>query len=78
MNIGNSISVDEAREVLGSVANTMSDKDIKEVINTLDLMAKDSLEEARKRLEMKRDARDLANLIYDIYQDKKVFEKPKQ
>jgi hypothetical protein len=65
------ISVEEARKILGSAATAMSDEEIIEVISTLDIMAKDALETARYKLHMKKDATDLANLIYDIYQDKK-------
>jgi hypothetical protein len=65
------ISVEEARKILGSAATAMSDEEIIEVISTLDIMAKDALETARNKLHMKKDATDLANLIYDIYQDKK-------
>jgi hypothetical protein len=68
------VSVEEAREILGTDAVGMSDEDIIEVISTLDLMAKDALETARYQLRMKKDATDLANLIYDIYQDKKRLE----
>ncbi len=64
------VSIKEAREILGANATGMSDDEILEVITTLDLLAKDALEQARTRLRMKRDAKDLANLVYDIYQDK--------
>lgn len=65
------ISVEEAREILGDVASRMSDEELTETIKTLDLLAKDALEQARREVQMKADARDLAELIYDIYQDKK-------
>lgn len=65
------ISVKEARKILGSDSIGMTDEQILEVINTLDLLAEDSLKKARIQLRMKRDASDLAELIYDIYQDKK-------
>lgn len=69
------VSVKEARELLGEDAADMSDEEIASVIQTLDSLAKASLEEAKTRLKMKKDAEDLANLIYDIYQDKKKAEK---
>jgi hypothetical protein len=68
------VSVKEARKILGSDAVGMSDKEIIEVISTLDVIAKDTLETARKQMKMKRDAADLAQLIHDIYQDKKNLE----
>ncbi len=68
------VSVEEARNILGDDALSMSDEEIIEVISTLDILAKDALDTARTNLRMKRDARDLANLIYDIYQDKKRLE----
>jgi len=71
------VSVEEAREILGLDAVGMSDEDIVNVITTLDLMAKDALQLAREQLHRKRDAKDLANLIYDIYQDKKKADKKK-
>jgi hypothetical protein len=49
----------------------MSDDEILNVITTLDLMAKDALQHAREQLHRKRDAKAMASLIYDIYQDKK-------
>lgn len=71
------VSVDEARNILGTDATGLSDEEIIDVIATLDIMAKDALETARTKLRMKKDARDLANLIYDIYQDKKSQENTK-
>lgn len=65
------ISVKEAREILGTDAEGMSDEQILEVINTLDLLAKDALDLAKLQLKRKKGAGELANLIYDIYQDKK-------
>lgn len=65
------ISVKEARKILGDSAVGMSDNEISEVIITLDLMAVDALEKAKHRLAVKKDARAMAELIYDIYQDKK-------
>jgi hypothetical protein len=69
------VTVEEARTILGSDASSMTDEEITEVISSLDIMAKDALETAQAKLRMKKDANDLANLIYDIYQDKKSREK---
>lgn len=65
------ISVEEARQILGDDAVGMSDVEILKVMGTLDLMAKDALEHARFRLHRKKDAKALANLIYDVYQEDK-------
>lgn len=65
------ISVKEARKILGKVADRMSDDELSQTIGTLDLLAKDALKQAHQRIQTKADAIDLANLIYDIYQDKK-------
>lgn len=65
------ISVKEARKILGNVADKMSDEELLETIGTLDLLAKDALKQAKHKVQLKSDAKDLANLIYDIYQDKK-------
>lgn len=64
------LSVQEARKLLGDGAETLTDDQIQEMINTLDLMAKDTLEQVRRKVLMKRDAKDLANIIYDCYKDK--------
>lgn len=71
------ISIKEAREILGDVADRLSDEELLETINTLDLLAKDALDLAKREVQMKADARDLAQLIYDIYQDKKLNEAKK-
>lgn len=65
------ITVKEARKLLGSDANGMSDEEVEQIIGTLHSLAKAALDDARTKLRMKKDAKDLANLIYDIYQDKK-------
>lgn len=65
------ISVKEARKILGKDADDMTNLEIENVIETLDLLAKDSLQVSKEKLLMKRDARRMAELIYDIYQDKK-------
>lgn len=72
------VSVDEARNILGTDAVGMSDDEIINVITTLDLLAKDALETAQAELRMKKDAKELASLIYDIYKDKKSHEDNKR
>ena len=71
MNEGLTISVKEARKLLGKDAEGMSDDEIINVITTLDLLAKDALEQARIKLRMKKDSKELANVIYDEYQNRK-------
>lgn len=68
------VSVKEARDILGDLAKNMSDDEIAQVIDTLHVVAKDSLQLARNKIKMHNDAHDLAQLIYDIYQDKKRLE----
>ena len=63
------ISVEEARELLGDDAKQMSDDEIEKLIRDLDVMARYALQEARKMREEAAFA--LAQLIYDIYKDKK-------
>jgi hypothetical protein len=65
------ITVSEARKILGKSSKNMSDDEIIDVISTLDIIAKDSLE----KLRIKRDANELASLIYDVYQDEKKINK---
>jgi len=65
------ISVKEARHILGGKAEGMSDEEIRFVIETLHLMAKDALKLSTEEVHRKRDAYRLAQLTYDIYQDKK-------
>lgn len=64
------ITVKEARKLLGSDANGMSDEEVEQIVGTLHSLAKAALDDARTKLRMKKDAKDLANLVYDIYQDK--------
>jgi uncharacterized protein YkuJ len=71
------ISVKEAREILGNDAIDMSDDELLAVINTLDLLAKDALDEAKRRIRMKKDAKELAEVIYSVYKDDKHLKKPK-
>ncbi|HXR50143.1 MAG TPA: hypothetical protein VN778_03910 [Verrucomicrobiae bacterium] len=66
------ISVEEAREILGSNADSMSDDEIINVIQTLDVLAVEALIKSREQ--MKADALALAELAYDIYRDKKANE----
>jgi hypothetical protein len=66
------ISVEEAREILGSSADSMSDDDIINVIETLDVLAVEALRKSREQMEA--DALALAELTYDIYRDKKASE----
>ena len=66
------ISVKEARKILGKAAESMLDDEIEFVIETIDLMAKDALKLSKEELHRKRDAKRLAGLIYDVYQDKKT------
>ena len=68
------VSVKEAREILGKDADSMTDEEILNVINTLDLLAKDALEQAKRKIRMKKDAKALAELTYDIYKEKKIDE----
>ena len=75
MNDGLIVSVKEARKMLGKDAHGMSDDEIIQVITTLDLLAKDALELARVKLRRKKDAKALANVGYDIYQDEKRTKK---
>jgi hypothetical protein len=65
------ISVNEARQILGKKSEGMSDEEIKFVVETLDLMAKDALKISKEQVHRKRDAYRLAQLTYDIYQNKK-------
>jgi len=65
------ITVKEARKILGKDADGMSDSEIEETLITLNLLAKDALKLSKEKLLMKRDAKRMAELVYDIYQDKK-------
>lgn len=71
------ISVEEARKILGTDAAGLADDEILNIINTLDLVAKDALEEARRKVRMKKDAKELAEVVYSVYKDKKHLRKPK-
>lgn len=69
------ISIKEARKILGSDAVGMDDEEIADVITALDILAQESLAKAKLDIKIKKDAKDLANLIYDIYQDKNETDK---
>lgn len=69
------ISVKEARKILGEDAEDMTDREISEAIKTLDLLAKDALQEAKRKIRMKKDAKEMAELVYDIYKDRKNRER---
>lgn len=62
------ISVEEAREILGSNSDSMSDNEIVNVIQTRDALAVEALRNSRERI--KENALAFAQLTYDIYQDK--------
>jgi hypothetical protein len=64
------ISVKEARKILGKTASGMTDEEIEELVENLDVIAVHALKDAREK-RMKEDASAMAELIYDIYQDKK-------
>lgn len=64
------VSVKEARKILGNMAKEMSDEEIIELVDNLDAIAIDALRQAREK-RMKEDAMAFAELLYDIYQDKK-------
>lgn len=65
------ISTKEARKILGSATEGMSDEDVAQVVQTLHSLAKGAIEEAKRKLHMKKDAQALAELVYDIYKEKK-------
>ncbi|HKU18882.1 MAG TPA: hypothetical protein VJP80_06450 [Candidatus Saccharimonadales bacterium] len=68
------ISIKEARKLLGADASGMSDEEILDVIETLHSLAKGAIEDAKVSLRRKKDAKALANVIYDVYKDKKKKE----
>ncbi len=65
------MSVAEARTILGKTAEKMTDDEVADTVRNLDEIAKAALEDARKK-RMEQDATAMAELIYDIYQDKKM------
>lgn len=67
------VSVAEARNILGQISDDMSDEQIIETVKTLDVLAVEALKSVERK--RKADAFALANLIYDIYKDKKSAEK---
>lgn len=64
------VSVKEARKILGKMAKEMTDEEIIELVNNLDALAIDALRQAREK-RMKEDAMAFAELLYDIYRNKK-------
>ena len=66
------VTVREARRILGKDADGMTDAEITEVVSTLTMLARDTLETARLKMLRKRDAKRLAELIYDVYKDEKA------
>jgi hypothetical protein len=62
------VSVKEARDILGEDAVTMSDAEIEEVVGTLDLLAKESFRKAQVKLQMKKDAKALAEFFYILHE----------
>jgi hypothetical protein len=61
------ISVEEARDALGEDGIGMTDSEILDTISMLDLLAQESIKEARRRIRMKKDVKDLAEIIYSEY-----------
>lgn len=64
------MTVIEARQILGKDADSMSDAEIADVVSTLTLLARDTLETVRFKILRKRDAKRFAELLYDIYREK--------
>jgi hypothetical protein len=64
------VSIKEARRILGKKADNMSDSEVAELVDNLDVIAVEALRLSHEK-QMKEDVIALANLIYDIYQDKK-------
>lgn len=64
------MSVQEARKILSADAKRMSDQEISQIIEMLHSLAKAAVEDAKVKLRMKKDAGELASLIYDIYKRK--------
>ena len=71
------ISVEEARKILGGVAENMTDEEIESVVETLDLLAIEALKYSNEELLRKRDAKQLAELTYDIYKEQKTRQNDK-
>jgi hypothetical protein len=67
------VSVEEAREILGQSANKMTDEEIIELVQNLDAIAVCALRDATQK--RKDDALALANVVYDVYQDKKAADR---
>lgn len=64
------MSITEARAILNKTADKMTDDEVADTVRNLDEIAKAAFEDVRKK-RIKQDAAAMAELIYDIYQDKK-------
>lgn len=64
------VSAKEARKILGNMAKEITDQEIIELVDNLDVIAIEALKQARGK-RMEEDAMALSELIYDIYRDKK-------
>jgi len=72
MNKHPTITVAEARKILGKDTDTMTDAEINDIVDTLTLMARDTTEMIKHKILRKRDAKRLAELVYDIFQEEKA------
>ncbi len=63
------VSIQEARKILGDEAKDMTDLQVQQLIEDLDVIALYSLQEAVNK--RKKDATRLASLIYDAYKGNK-------
>jgi hypothetical protein len=68
------ISIKEARKILGKDYEHLSDEQIGNLIEDLDAIAVAALKDAREK-QIKDDATAMAELVYDIYQDKKKLQR---
>lgn len=64
------VPVEKARKILGKLAKEMTDQEIIDLVDNLDVIAIDALKQAREK-RMLEDAMAFAELLYDIYRDKK-------
>lgn len=69
------VSVKEARKILGKTAKEMTDHEIIELVDNLDAIAIEVLKQAREK-HIEEDSMAFAELLYDIYQDKKRKNEP--
>lgn len=65
------MTVREARGLLGKRARTMTDEEVENTVATLTVIAREALQQAQLRRQRKNDAMALAELTYNIYQDKR-------